>query len=467
VSVSIRTTARGERPAFGARFVAPLLIGSMLNPINTSMIATALYPIGRSFGVGASATAWLVGGLYLATAVAQPAMGRIADRFGARRVFLAGLALVALAGIAGTLAPSLGFLLGVRVLLGIGTSAAYPSAMSMVRAESRRRTVATPGGVLGALTMAALTSAAVGPALGGLLVGAFGWPSIFAVNLPLALIGIVATLLWLPADVRSEGVRESLVRALDPAGLVLFAAAVMVLLFFLMNLAAPIWALPPLFVALSLALVVRERRAHHPFIDVRMLAGNGPLVVTYVRYGLTFLVCYGVLFGLTQWIEEGRGMSPTAAGLLMLPMSVMAALCSALGSRGRRVRVPVLIGTAGMLVGSATLFGLTSTVPLLALVAVGLLFGLPNGLSSVGNQAAMYAQAPSEQIGVAAGLFRTSQYIGAIFSAGLISVDFGQRATDRGLHELAVTFVVISAVLLVGALVDRTMTSTDPTRRPA
>lgn len=74
--------AAGERPAFGARLTAPLLLGSLLNPLNTTMISTALVAIGHDFGVGASDTVWLVSVLYLASAVAQPVLGKLADSVG-------------------------------------------------------------------------------------------------------------------------------------------------------------------------------------------------------------------------------------------------------------------------------------------------------------------------------------------------------------------------------------------------
>ena len=80
------TTGEGHAPAdpFGPRLMAPLLIGSVLNPVNSTMIATGLVAIGHDFGVGAAQTAWLVASLYLASAVAQPAMGRLADLLGQR-----------------------------------------------------------------------------------------------------------------------------------------------------------------------------------------------------------------------------------------------------------------------------------------------------------------------------------------------------------------------------------------------
>ena len=97
-------TDAGEADAsnpFGARFVAPLALGATLNPINSTMIATALVPIAGDLGAGPAQVAWLIAGLYLASAVAQPTMGRIADLIGPRRVYVGALFLVALAGVLG------------------------------------------------------------------------------------------------------------------------------------------------------------------------------------------------------------------------------------------------------------------------------------------------------------------------------------------------------------------------------
>lgn len=110
---------------FGFRFVTPLALGSTLNPINSTMISTAMVAIARDYHASVAQTGWLIAGLYLTSAIAQPTMGRLADLFGPRRVYLFSLCVVTLAGIAGTIASSLGMLIAVRVLLGIGTSGAY------------------------------------------------------------------------------------------------------------------------------------------------------------------------------------------------------------------------------------------------------------------------------------------------------------------------------------------------------
>src|SRR5258708_21667209 len=91
----------------------------MVNPVPSSMISTGLVAIARDFQATVAETGLLIGGLYITSAIAQPTMGRLADRLGARRVFLAGLYLVALAGVAGKISPRLRALFSVRVLLGI------------------------------------------------------------------------------------------------------------------------------------------------------------------------------------------------------------------------------------------------------------------------------------------------------------------------------------------------------------
>jgi MFS family permease len=116
--------AAAGRP-FGWRTVTPLVMGSALNPVNASVIATALVPIAAALHVPVGRTAILVSWLYLACAIAQPTAGKLAEEFGPRRVFLAGIVLVLLGGLAGGLGDNLAVLVVARVLIGVGTSCGY------------------------------------------------------------------------------------------------------------------------------------------------------------------------------------------------------------------------------------------------------------------------------------------------------------------------------------------------------
>jgi MFS family permease len=227
---------------FGWRFTAPLLLGSTLNPINSSMIATALVGIGADMHAGPGATASLISVLYLCSAVMQPTMGKLSTLFGPRRIFLAGVVILLVGGVVGAAAPTLGVLLVSRALIGIGTSAAYPTAMALVRKSADATGVGVPSRVLGNFSIASQITVVFGLPLGGVLVGDFGWRAIFAVNIPLALISIVLTLAGVAKDqpVPREG-REWLLTALDIPGIVLFAGAITSLLVFLSKLLPPPW----------------------------------------------------------------------------------------------------------------------------------------------------------------------------------------------------------------------------------
>ena len=148
-----------------------MILGAILNPINSSMVAVALVPIGIAFGAPPAETAWLVSGLYLATAIGQPVVGRLVDTYGPRPLFLAGTTLVGLAGVVGALSPQLWVLVLARVLLGFGTCAGNPAAMYLIRSESRRTGLASPAGILTVLSVSTQTISVIGPTLGGLLIG--------------------------------------------------------------------------------------------------------------------------------------------------------------------------------------------------------------------------------------------------------------------------------------------------------
>ncbi|MEV1328112.1 MFS transporter [Micromonospora costi] len=442
-----------ERPSgFDRRLIAPMILGAVLNPINSSMIAVALVPIGQAFGAPPSRTAWLVSALYLATAVGQPVVGRLVDRYGARRLYLVGTALTGVAGLIGMVAPSLGVLIVARVLLGLGTCAGYPAAMSLLRHESRRTGQDNPGGVLTALAISAQTVAAVGPTLGGLLIGIGGWHTIFAVNVPLSLACLVLGVRRMPkttAGAPSGG--------LDLPGMALFTALLTAVLLLLMSPRVGNLYLVPVAVAAGAGLVVRELRTADPFLDLRVLGGNLPLIATYARNLLTFTVSYAWLYGYTQWLEESRGLSASAAGLVLLPLFVTAIGVSALTGRRRGVRGKLLVGAATQIAACALLLAVHPGTGTWLLVTVAVLAGVPQGLLGLANQNALYHQADPARIGSSAGLLRTFTYLGAMVAAAASAAAFGPGADTAGLHALAFVMLASAALLLVVVLLDRSL----------
>ncbi|MER6694218.1 MFS transporter [Streptomyces minutiscleroticus] len=450
---------RADRAAgFDRRLLAPMVLGSILNPVNSSMLAVALIPIGRAFDAPPSRTAWLVTGLYLATAVGQPVIGRLVDLFGPRRLYLLGTSLVGAAGLLGTLAPDLGTLILSRVLLGFGTSAAYPASMFLLRAESERTGLKSPSGVLAVLSVSNQAVSVIGPPLGGLLVGAGGWHLIFAVNVPLSLACLVLGTLRLPRSAtrvrEADGRREESGRRVDVPGMVLFAATLTAFMLFLMDPRASRWYLPLVAAVAGAGFAVREVRTPGPFVDLRVLAGNAPLLATYARQLLAYVTSYAFLYGFTQWVEEGRGLSASQAGLVMLPLSAAAIAVTAVTGRRARVRGKLVVGGLVQIAACAALLLADSSSPVLLLAAVGAVAGAPQGLNGLANQNALHAQADPARMGSSAGLLRTCTYLGALVASAADAASFGDGATTAGLHHLAGFLLVVAVLSLAVTLAD-------------
>ncbi|NUP49264.1 MAG: MFS transporter [Catenulispora sp.] len=429
-----------------------MILGSILNPVNSSMLAVALIPIGRAFGAAPSQTAWLVSGLYLATAVGQPVIGRLVDAFGPRPLYLLGTALVGVAGLLGVWAPTLGVLVVSRVLLGFGTSAAYPASMSLLRSEADRTGMTSPSGILAALSISNQVISVVGPTLGGLLIAAGGWHLIFAINVPLSAACLVLGATRLPRRGRVTDAQR-----IDVVGMLLFATMLTAFLLFLMNPGIGQLYLVAAALAAAGVFAGRELRTPQPFIDLRVLSGNAPLLATYGRQVLAYTTSYAFLYGFTQWLEEGRSLSASGAGVALLPMSAMAIVVTAVTGRNAQVRAKLVVGSMVQVAGSAGLLLLGSGTAIWTIVLVAAVIGIPQGLIGLANQNALYAQADPERMGSSAGLLRTFMYLGALLASAANAAFYRGGATTGGLHELAGLLVAVAVLLLVVTTLDRSL----------
>ncbi|MEV8055521.1 MFS transporter [Streptomyces antimycoticus] len=450
-----RKTKTAAWGAFDRKLLAPMMLGSILNPVNSTIISVSLVPIGVAFGAPPSQTAWLVSALYLATSIGQPVMGRLIDLYGPRRLFLVGTSLTGLAGLIGMLAPNLAGLIVARVVLGFGACAGYPASMYLIRSEAERTGEENSAGVLTALAVANQTVAVIGPTLGGLLIGLGGWRATFAVNIPLAVAGLILGARRLPKAPREQRAAHEI--RLDLPGMALFAAMLVSLLLFLMEPRADRWYLPVLMAVAAAGFAVRELRAAEPFIDLRVFGGNAPLLLTYARALLTAVVSYAFLYGYTQWLQEGRGLTASQAGLAQLPVFLAGMAVSAATGRRTEVRGKLIVGAAGQLVVCGLMLLLRPHSAVWLLIAVALVFGVPQGLNNLALQNAVYHQADPERMGSSAGLLRTFFYLGAMVASSANGAFFGARADTGGLHGLAWFMLVVTGLFLALTVVDRSL----------
>ena len=466
--VAPRRTPPADR--FDRRLLPSMMFGAILNPINSSIIAVALVPIGVAFGAPASQTAWLVSALYLATAIGQPLIGRFVDSYGARRMFLIGAAFTLVAGVVGTLAPSIWVLVAARVILGFGTCAGYPAAMALIRGEAERTGITSPAGVLSALSITTQAIAVVGPPLGGVLIGVGGWRSTIGINIVLGAACLVLGWRYLPARRPATDAPPAPTPRVDVLGILLFATTLVALLLYLMMpQAAPRWLLL-LAVGGGVAFARWELRTTNPFIEVRVVAGNVPLLTTYVRAFLASTVSYSFIYGFTQWVEQGRGLTPAIAGLILLPTFAVSIVVTALTGRRSEIRLKLVVGAIGQVVACVLMLLVGSSSPIWLLLVIVTVLGLPQGLVSLANQNAVYHQARPDMLGASAGLLRTFMYVGAMVASAGTGFFFGPRATTPGLRGLGWFMLVVAAAFLVITLLDRAVARVgrddDETRQP-
>lgn len=436
--------------------VAALSLGTLLNPLNSSMIAVALVPLQHDFQVSVTTVTWVITSFYLASAAGQPLMGRLADRFGPRRLFLFGMLVVALACALTPFATSFALVCAGRVALAIGTATAFPSAIAMLRTVAAGSAVGTPR-LLGRIQIANTSGAAVGPVLGGALVTFLGWQAIFWVNVPLAALAFVGVRLFAPRDAGREAtpLRRTIAES-DVPGILLFITTLTALLVFLLDLRPqPLWWLLPV-VPLAAALFVwRELRTSHPFLDLRLLAANRRLLMVYLCFAVFNVVYYSAFFGLPQYLQEHGGYSAGVTGLLMFPLAAVTIAVTPLAARaieGVGLRPTLLVGASALVVG-AVLLGVAAatTAPWVVLLLTAAL-GIPYCVVSIGMNQALFAAARPQDAGVAAGIFQTSRYIGAIVATTVLGLLFsGGTTSGAWLAAVAVAsaLAVVHLCLLV------------------
>lgn len=414
--------------------VAGLSLGTALNPLNSSMIAVALVVLRADFGLDVAAVTWVVTSFYLASAAGQPVMGRLADRFGPRRMFMLGMALVAVTCALAPLAPNFALLCVARAVMALGTATAYPSAVVMVGAIAHRANVdsARP---LGRLQMANTSAAAVGPVVGGLLVSFVGWEALFLINVPLALAALLIVRQAAQKDeAREHGSLAELIRDSDIPGILAFVTALLLVMMAALNVAPDYrWWMLAAGMAIAALFAWRELRFNRPFLDLRLLGRNRPLMLVYLGFAVFSSVYYFVFFGLPQLLQEAGGYDPGVVGLLMLPLAAMSVVATpwavkAIGKFG--VRRVLIAGVVLLTAVAALMWLLTGTLVIPLVVVLTALMGIPYGTVSIATNQGMFVSTRAQERGVAAGIYQTCRYVGAIAATVMIGV-FAAGGVDQ------------------------------------
>lgn len=425
----------------GARAPTGVLIavslGAILAPLNSTMIAVALPEIVEEFGSDLTTAAWLVTGYLIVLAAMQPVLGKVGDRFGRRTLMLLGLVVFGVASLGAALAPSLGALIGFRLLQAVGAGITLPNGVAVIReafSESRRASA------FGLIAAALGTAAAVGPAFGGLVVAAGSWPSIFYANVPIVAAALFTVWRFVPrARPDRPTARFDLIGALVLAG---GTGALALLITEGGAQLGPGWlALAVAGLALVALLFVLYERSHDdPVVSPRLFRIRA-FAAASLGVALSNLAFYTMIIATPIILVTELGWSSASTGfaltLLSGPLIVLAPLGGRLADRVGR-RAPTVLGHALATVGLVplTLTGQPGAALLLACMGVA---GMGFGLTFASLQAAAVDAVSSSEAGVASGIYSTSRYLGSIVgSAVLASLLIVETDAVGGIRDVAI-----------------------------
>lgn len=386
------------------RVLLATVLGSGIAFLDATVVNVALPAIGRELGASVAGLQWIVNGYTLTLASLILIGGSLGDRFGRRRVFLIGIVWFAVASLFCGLAPTEETLVAARALQGIGGALLTPGSLAIIQSSfapaDRARAVGAWSGLSG-------IAAAIGPFVGGWLVGVGSWRLIFLINVPLSVAAVAVALRHVP-----ETRDPTSARGIDVAGAALTVVGLASVSWALIEAgergaSGAVLAAAAVGVAALAGFVAVERRARHPMLPLEIwrsrqfTAANLVTFVVYASLGITF-------FLLIVDLQQGLGYTPMQAGLATLPVTaIMLALSSRAGLLAERIgpRVPMTVGPLGVAAGLVMLGRVHEESTYLGTVLPGVIvFGLGLTLTVAPLTATVLASADARYAGVASGV---------------------------------------------------------------
>jgi EmrB/QacA subfamily drug resistance transporter len=388
--------------------------------LDNTIVNVALPSMQRELHASVSGLQWIVAAYTLVLASLLMLSGSTADRVGRRRTFQVGLALFTLGSLLCSLAPSLGALIGFRMVQAIGGSMLNPVAMSIItntftERTERARAIGIWGGVVG-------LSLALGPVVGGVLVSSVGWRSIFWVNIPVGLAAIALTAIFVPESKAPHA------RPPDPVGQLLVMITLGSVVYAAIEGPDRGWTSPLIVGCFALGVLAGagfvgyERRRSEPLLDLRFFA-SAPFSGATIIAVSSFAGLGGFLLLNTIYLQDVRGYSALHAGLYMLPMAAMTAICSPLSGRivgARGPRLPLVVAGLAITASALSLTRLVDHTSTRSLIISYLVFGLGFGVVNAPITNTAMAGMPRTQAGVAAAVASTSRQVGQTVGVAVI-----------------------------------------------
>jgi MFS transporter, DHA2 family, methylenomycin A resistance protein len=461
----MKTSTAPFTPAL-ARIIATVSVGFVVTQLDVTIVNIALAKIGVDLHASVAGLQWIVDAYALAFSVLMLSAGVLGDRLGARRMYAAGIIIFALASAGCGLALNGATLVASRALQGIGAAAMLPNSLALLN-QACGHDPKLRARAVGLWTAAGAVSIAAGPVVGGLLIAAFGWRSIFLVNLPLCAAGLYATFAWVPQTGAASHSTQSAQppRSIDLPGqffaiiaLTAFTGAVIE--------ARPLGLAHPLVfggfvlaLLAGIAFVTIEARKTDPMLPLVLFKRRtfSAAVLFGICVNLTY---YGMVFVLSLYLQRVRGYTPLQAGLAFLPLTggfLVSNVMSGWVVGRYGVRVPMILGAITATLGYGALHLVDANTPLIGLLVPFLLIPSGMGLAVPAMTTAVLASVEKRRAGTASAVLNTARQAGGavgvaafgalVSGAGSSHIVFGMQAATAVSTGLLIAGFVLACLV--------------------
>jgi EmrB/QacA subfamily drug resistance transporter len=432
--------------------IGAMCFGLFMVILDNTVVNLALPTIQRQLGAGMTELQWIVDAFVLLTASLMLTGGTIGDLYGRKRAFMSGLTIFTLASLACALAPSVSFLIGARALQGIGAAVMMPSTLAILTNtfpdyKERAQAIGIWAGVAG-------FALALGPLLGGVMVDALGWQSIFYINVPIGIVAFVMCLRVVRESSDPEG------RSLDLPGQVLAVVGLGTLTYALIEAnsygwgSARILSLFGVAVVALVVFVVVELRSSSPMLQLSFFRNRTFFGANLVGLLVSFAF-FGMLMFLALFLQNIQGYSATRAGLMQLPTTLAVVVASIVSGRivGRYgARAPITVGMVLMGVGLLLFTTVQPTTAFAGFWWILAIVGAGNGLVMSPITTAVMSSVPRARAGMASATSNTMRQLGGVFGIALLGSIVTQRFTSSlgtGLKPLGLPADVNEKILAI------------------
>ncbi len=429
-------------------------LASFLVPYTVSSLNVALPAISGSFGIDAVTLGWVTSAYLLTAAICIVPFGKLADMYGRKRFFLLGNVLFAIGSLLAAISWSGGIIITARVIQALGGAMVFSTSIAIVTS------VFPPGErgrAIGIITATVYAGLSLGPFIGGVLTYNIGWPAIFLVNIPLALLVIVLTVLFIPGEWTGGGEQH-----FDLAGAALYSVMLFGCIYGLTLLptcSGILWVVSGLIV---LALFIWwELRVPAPMVEISLFRKRPVFLFSNIAALINYAMVFAVGFLLSLYLQYNRGIDAETTGLILLAQPVVQMIVSpAAGHLSDRVE-PRILATAGMAIttaGLGVLMLLSPTTPVVIIIAGLLILGLGYGLFSSPNTNAIMSSVEVRYLGLASSMVATMRAIGQMISLAIAMLVFSAvigtvRITPGVYPELQQSVNIAFAVFFILGLI--------------